>query len=107
MLQLQEGHATPQLGQQLEELHEQLEEGRNAVIETHRELLDMADGAIARVTLPSLCLLSTITADACSLPVFCDVPGGLQDHSSADNAKLRSKNEFRPDFKDTACPMLC
>ena len=49
---LQEGHVTPQLGQQLEQLREQVEEGRNAVLEAHRDLLDMADGAIARVRLP-------------------------------------------------------
>ena len=67
---LQEGHVTPQLGQQLEELQEQVGEGRNAVLEAHRELLDMADGAIARVRLPALCLLSIIWADPCKTPFW-------------------------------------
>ena len=57
---LQEGHATLQLSGKLEELREQVEEGRNAVIEAHRELLDMADGSIARV---NLCLLAMILPD--------------------------------------------
>ena len=48
---LQAGHATSQLGQQLEELWQQVEEGRNAVIDAHQGLLDMADGAIARVSI--------------------------------------------------------
>ena len=67
LLLSQEGHATPQLGQQLEELGEAVEQGRNAVLEAHRELLDMADDAIARVR------ALTRGADAYKTDLLCEV----------------------------------
>ena len=71
---VQAGHATPQLGQQLEQLWQQVEEGRNAVIEAHQGLLDMADGAIARVRPMTSAGASESTAIAYTGTVITPVP---------------------------------